>query len=80
MLIMFSVDCFVQIACPRLSIDWGPNFDRPLITPYELFVVLGETDWKAVYPMDYYSNNGGPWTNYYHKQNEKSIRPIISVE
>lgn len=65
--ILSEVDIFVQIACPRISIDWGMNFVRPLITPYELYVVLGEVEWKTVYPMDYYSNSGGQWTNYYHK-------------
>lgn len=33
--------------------------------------MLGEADWKQIYPMDYYSNNGGAWTNYYHKQKVK---------
>ncbi|GAQ78942.1 Diphthamide biosynthesis protein [Klebsormidium nitens] len=36
-----SVDAWVQIACPRLSIDWGEAFDAPLLTPYELEVALG---------------------------------------
>jgi 2-(3-amino-3-carboxypropyl)histidine synthase len=54
----------VQIACPRLSIDWGHSFDRPLLTPYELEVSLKATEWKEVYPMDYYAQAGGPWANY----------------
>lgn len=36
-----SVEAWVQIACPRLSIDWGEAFDAPLLTPYELEVALG---------------------------------------
>jgi len=24
-----------QVACPRLSIDWGTHFAAPLLTPYE---------------------------------------------
>ncbi|TKR77670.1 hypothetical protein L596_018597 [Steinernema carpocapsae] len=28
-----NVDCWVQVACPRLSIDWGLGFDKPLLTP-----------------------------------------------
>lgn len=30
-----DVDAWIQIACPRLSIDWGYAFDKPLLTPYE---------------------------------------------
>jgi len=26
---------WVQIACPRLSIDWGYAFAKPLLNPYE---------------------------------------------
>ncbi|OBT69788.1 diphthamide biosynthesis protein 1 [Pseudogymnoascus sp. 23342-1-I1] len=59
---MEEVECWVQVACPRLSIDWGYAFPRPLLTPYEALIVLGEKeDWKAggdVYPMDYYGKEG----------------------
>lgn len=27
---------WVQVACPRLSIDWGEAFEKPLLTPYEV--------------------------------------------
>nr|XP_021142746.1 2-(3-amino-3-carboxypropyl)histidine synthase subunit 1 isoform X2 [Columba livia] len=30
-----DVDAWVQVACPRLSIDWGEAFSKPLLTPYE---------------------------------------------
>ena len=36
-----DVAVWVQIACPRLSIDWGYAFERPLLTPYEALVALG---------------------------------------
>ncbi|KAI9820727.1 MAG: Diphthamide biosynthesis protein 1 [Pycnora praestabilis] len=60
---MEDVECWVQIACPRLSIDWGYAFPRPLLTPYEALVVLGgREEWgKAnggVYPMDFYGKDG----------------------
>lgn len=32
-----DVDCYVQIACPRLSIDWGSAYGKPLLTTYEFF-------------------------------------------
>jgi 2-(3-amino-3-carboxypropyl)histidine synthase len=50
---------WVQVACPRLSIDWGYAFERPLLSPYEAEVALKEVEWQSVYPMDYYSKDGG---------------------
>lgn len=32
-----SISFFVQIACPRLSIDWGTVFEKPLLNSYEFF-------------------------------------------
>lgn len=37
-----SVDAWIQIACPRLSIDWGDAFLKPLLTPFEAEIALGE--------------------------------------
>merc|ERR1711972_104187 len=59
-----GVDAWVQVACPRLSMDWGEAFGAPLLTPYEAHVAFGEQAYADVYPMDYYSNKGGPWSNY----------------
>ncbi|XP_041653733.1 2-(3-amino-3-carboxypropyl)histidine synthase subunit 1 isoform X2 [Cheilinus undulatus] len=60
--LMPDVDAWVQIACPRLSIDWGTAFTKPLLSPYEAAVALQEVGWKEVYPMDFYSNQSlGPW-------------------
>uniref|UniRef100_A0A060SZQ1 2-(3-amino-3-carboxypropyl)histidine synthase subunit 1 n=1 Tax=Blastobotrys adeninivorans TaxID=409370 RepID=A0A060SZQ1_BLAAD len=59
-----EVDCWIQVACPRLSIDWGYAFPKPLLTPYEAMVSLGlDKDWKDIgdgqaYPMDYYAKQG----------------------
>lgn len=59
-LAMFSdVDCWVQVACPRLSIDWGYAYPQPLLTPYEAMVSLGQDSmWTTHYPMDYYTTQG----------------------
>lgn len=65
-----DIDAFVQIACPRLSIDWGSAFTKPLLNPYELSVVLGDVEWTPnnlepdnAYPMDFYATGSlGPWT------------------
>ncbi|KAI9791868.1 MAG: Diphthamide biosynthesis protein 1 [Peltula sp. TS41687] len=61
--LMGDVDCWVQIACPRLSIDWGYAFPRPLLTPYEALVALDQRqEWgqgnQGVYPMDFYAKDG----------------------
>lgn len=59
--LMADIECWVQIACPRLSIDWGYAFPRPLLTPYEALITLGIRDsWEkeGVYPMDFYAKEG----------------------
>lgn len=33
---MTNIDAWIQIACPRLSIDWGEGFHKPTLTPYEV--------------------------------------------
>ncbi|KAG8274124.1 2-(3-amino-3-carboxypropyl)histidine synthase subunit 1 [Homalodisca vitripennis] len=58
-----DVGAFIQVACPRLSIDWGTAFPKPLLTPYEAAVVLKNTEWRQNYPMDFYAAGSlGPWT------------------
>ena len=42
-----AVEVWVQVACPRLSIDWGAQSElmsKPLLTPYELEVMLHSGD------------------------------------
>ncbi|ETN85192.1 diphthamide biosynthesis protein 2 domain protein, partial [Necator americanus] len=70
-----EVECWVQVACPRLSIDWGAEFPKPLLSPFELVAALDEISFPSShYPMDYYSNESlGPWTN-----NHESYRPVRS--
>ena len=36
------IAAFVQTSCPRLSIDWGHAFERPLLSPYESAVAVGK--------------------------------------
>jgi 2-(3-amino-3-carboxypropyl)histidine synthase len=69
-----TVDAWVQVACPRLSVDWGQFLsDKPVLSSYEFFVVMGLEEYHEVYPMDYYSHSGGPWTNYYESNKERSV-------
>lgn len=57
-----DVDAWVQVACPRLSIDWGYAFPKPLLSPYEATIALGmrEEGWdtKNGYQMDFYAKEG----------------------
>lgn len=41
------IDVFVQTACPRLSLDWGGTFKKPIVSTYGIF---GKEN------MDYYSH------------------------
>ncbi|KAI0796306.1 diphthamide synthesis protein [Irpex lacteus] len=64
------ISTFVQTSCPRLSIDWGYAFDKPLLSPYETAVAVGKAvGWieetekgkkESIYPMDFYAA-GTPW-------------------
>lgn len=48
------VDAWVQVACPRLSIDWGEGFVKPTLTPYEAMIALGLVPgwWQAAAAVD----------------------------
>ena len=54
-------DCFIQIACPRLSIDWSNQFSKPMLTPYESYIAFGKIGKSDVYRMDNYANDTGEW-------------------
>ena len=68
-----EVGAWVQVACPRLSIDWGQAFEKtPLLSSYEAEVALGQVQWKEQYPMDYYGKtlpkdqgSASSWSNYH---------------
>lgn len=69
-----EISTFVQTSCPRLSIDWGYAFSRPLLSSYEASVAAGRIQgWEGTevdgkkgagdYPMDFYADGSlGPWT------------------
>jgi 2-(3-amino-3-carboxypropyl)histidine synthase len=74
------IDSFVQVSCPRLSIDWGICYKKPLLTPFEVFFtdLNSKIDCKnedvhtniskgtVEYEMDYYSREEKkPWNNYF---------------
>ena len=66
-----GVRCFVQVACPRLSVDWGHEFGVAVLNGYEAEVALGLTEWRAVYPMDFYADDGGEWSNYAERERRR---------
>lgn len=77
-----QVDSFIQVACPRLSIDWGVTFAKPLLNPYEAAVTLSMVNFNddEPYPMDFYAHSSlGPWTPI-HKTSEKDKQTFSSCE
>lgn len=40
----FNVDAFVNTGCPRITTDDGPQFPKPLLTPGEYEIAIGERD------------------------------------
>ena len=77
--LMDDIDCWVQIACPRLSIDWGYAFPKPLLTPYEALIALDvRKEWKTankgIYPMDFYAKDG------LGRVKESDVAPALSIE
>ncbi|RYR72840.1 hypothetical protein Ahy_A02g007059 [Arachis hypogaea] len=78
------VDAWIQIACLRLSIDWGDAFGKPVLSPVrDRDRVGGDTccgedengnkksDFGGEYPMDY-SQDGGEWNSSYVKKSSRS--------
>lgn len=61
-----EVDAWVEIACPRLAIDWGDDYPVALLNPYEAFVAFRNLPMD--YPMDNYMFNGGEWSVYTAKE------------
>ena len=46
-----ELDAFVVSACPRIAIDDSQMYEKPLITPQELEIVLGKREWEN-YELD----------------------------
>ncbi|ADP77808.1 diphthamide biosynthesis protein [Methanothermus fervidus DSM 2088] len=46
-----GIDAFVSTACPRIAIDDSYLFKKPVLTPKELEIVLGERSWEE-YELD----------------------------
>jgi len=42
------IEAFVNTACPRASLDDASRFLKPVLTPNEILVVLGESTWEEL--------------------------------
>ena len=51
-----TIDAFVNTACPRLSLDDAREFGKPLLTPNELLVALGELEWEELCRKGWFEN------------------------
>jgi 2-(3-amino-3-carboxypropyl)histidine synthase len=47
-LINFDVDAFVNTGCPRITTDDGPRFKKPMVTPQEYRIAIGEEPLDAL--------------------------------
>jgi len=43
-----TIEAFINTACPRLSLDDGRRFRKPLVTVTEMLVALGKTKWEEL--------------------------------
>ena len=51
-----DIDAWVQVACPRLSINWSSAFDNPLLqTQHEASVALKVATLEDDNPIDFYA-------------------------
>ena len=44
----YSVDAFIELACPRIAIDDFAKYSRTIITYKEALVALGEKSWEEI--------------------------------
>jgi len=50
------IEAFVNTACPRVSVDDGARFPKPILTPNETLVVLGEMSWEQLCKKGWFEN------------------------
>uniref|UniRef100_UPI00386878B2 diphthamide synthesis protein n=1 Tax=Methanobrevibacter sp. TaxID=66852 RepID=UPI00386878B2 len=46
LLAYLELDAFVVSACPRIAIDDSQMYEKPLLTPQELEIVLNKREWE----------------------------------
>jgi 2-(3-amino-3-carboxypropyl)histidine synthase len=43
-----KIDAYVNTACPRISIDYSPKFQKPVLTINETLVIVNELTWEEL--------------------------------
>jgi hypothetical protein len=57
------------------------SYKKPLLSTFEFFTLTkGIPLPSESYPMDYYSDKGGIWTNYYHNSRDQRNRPSKNLQ
>ena len=51
-----TIDAFINTACPRLSLDDGKTFRKPLLTLKEMLVALGKVKWEELCKTGWFEN------------------------
>lgn len=44
----YNVDCFVELACPRIALDDFAKYPKPIVTMKEALVAIGEISWDEI--------------------------------
>ena len=61
-LLPFNADAYVSTACSRIAIDDYLRYDKPILTPIELEIVLCVRDWED-YHLDFFWKSGSVLTD-----------------
>jgi len=51
-----TIDAFVNTACPRIVLDDAEEFSKPLLTPEEALVAVGELKWEELCKKGWFEN------------------------
>ena len=44
----YDIDCFIELACPRIAVDDFAKYSKPILTFKEALVALGEKSWDEI--------------------------------
>ena len=44
----YNIDCFVELACPRIAVDDFKKYEKPIVTYKEAMVAIGEKSWEQL--------------------------------
>jgi 2-(3-amino-3-carboxypropyl)histidine synthase len=50
-----EAEAFVETACPRIALNGIPDLHKPILTPSEALVAIGEMDWEKLWGRNYFS-------------------------